>query len=133
MELHPLGNEFICPNPSVQVSRTLTCNVSGPYLIWSVSTKGNSPTTPTTHIFADLPSASNDPYSINGIVASLILKSSNIISSLLVIPDNYNLLPITIQCGESLSSSPVQLEYSLKSKGEITCMILKCPYLGKYS
>ena len=66
VELHPQGNEFICPSPSVQVSRTLTCNVSGTFLIWSVSIKGNSPSILT---FIKIPSASNDPYNINGIVA----------------------------------------------------------------
>ena len=124
VELHPEGYEFICPSPSVQVSRTLTCNVSGTFLIWSISTTGDSITT---HTFADLPSSSNVPYDIKGIVATLILKSSNILSSELVIPDNRNLLPITIQCKES-GSGAVPLEYSLKSKGEIACMILKCPY-----
>ena len=127
VELHPQGNEFICPSPSVQVSRTLTCNVSGTVLIWSVSIKGNSPSTLT---FSNIPSASNDPYNINGIVGSLILKSSNILSSKLVIPDNRNLLPITIQCKES-GSGAVPQEYSLKSKGEIACMILKFPYYGE--
>ena len=113
VELHPQGYELICPSPSVQVSRTLICNVSEQFLIWSVSTKGNSPTT---HTFADLPNTSNDPYNINGIVASLILKSSTILSSQLVIPDNHNLLPINIKCG--MFSSAVRLEYSLKSKGK---------------
>ena len=124
MELHPQGNEFICPSPSVQVSRTLTCNVSGTFLIWSVSIRGNSPTTLT---FSTIPASSNNPYNIDGIVATLILKSSNILSSQLVIPDNRNLLPITIQCEES-GRDAVPLEYSLKSKGEIACMILKYPY-----
>ena len=84
---------------------------------------GNSPTT---HTFTNnIPGDSNDPFYINGIVATLILKSSNFLSSQLVIPDNHNLLPITLQCGKS---GAVPLEYSLKSKGEIACMILKCQY-----
>ena len=116
VELHPQGNEFICPTPSVQVSRTLTCNVSGANLIWSVSIKGNSPISQI--FFTNIPSSSNAPYIYNGIVTTLILKSSNILSSQLVIPDNRNLLPITIQCKES-GSGAVPLEYSLKSKGEI--------------
>ena len=118
VELHPQGNEFICPSPSVQVSRTLTCNVSGTFLIWSVSIKGLSPTTQT---YTNIPASSNAPYNYNGIVTTLILKSSNILSSQLVIPDNRNLFPITIQCKQS-GSGAVPLEYSLKSKGEITCM-----------
>ena len=124
MELHPQGNEFICPSPSLQVSRTLTCNVSGTFLIWSVSTMSNSPITQT---FTTIQSSSNAAYNINGIVTTLILKSSTILSSQLVIPDNRNLLPITIQCKKS-GSGAVPLEYSLKSKGEIACMILKYPY-----
>ena len=120
VELHPQGNAFICPSPSVQVSITLTCNVSGTFVIWSVSIKGNAPETQT---FTNIPSSSNSPYNYNGIVTTLILKSSNILSSQLVIPDNRNLLPITIQCG-----SAIRLEYSLQFKGEIACMILKCPY-----
>ena len=52
VELHPQGIVFICPSPSVQVSRTLTCNVSGANLIWSVAIMGTSPTTLTS---ADLP------------------------------------------------------------------------------
>ena len=86
---------------------------------------GNSPITQS---FTNIPSSSDAPYNINGIVTTLILKSSNILSSQLVIPDNHNLLPIFIQCGESRSASAVRLKYSLKSKGEIACMILKCPY-----
>ena len=115
---------FICPSPSVQVSRTLTCNVSGTILKWYISIKGNSPITQT---FTNIPSSSNAPYNINGIITTLILKSSNILSSQLVIPDNRNLLPITIQCKES-GSGAVRLEYSLQFKGEIACMILKCQY-----
>ena len=127
VELHHQGIVFICPSPSVQVSRTLTCNVSGTYLIYYGL-----------YLFRVLHlqlsrllifQSCNAPYNINGIVASLILKPSNyILSSQLVIPDNHNLLPITIQCGESRSGSAVRLEYSLKSKGEIACMITKCPY-----
>ena len=115
VELNPQGIVFICPSPSVQVSRTLSCNVSGTHLIWSVSTKGNSLTS---HAFTIAPISSNDPYNIHGIVASLISKTSNFLSSELVIPNNHKLLPITIKCG-MFGSRAVRLEYSLKSKGEI--------------
>ena len=124
VELNPQGNEFICLSPSVQVSRTLSCNVSGTNLKWSVSIKGNSATT---HPFTTDPPSSNNPHNIGGIVASLISKTSNILSSELVIPDNHKLLPITIKCG-MFGSLAVLLEYSLKSKGEIACMIIECPY-----
>ena len=123
MELHPEGNEFICPSPSVQVSTTLTCNASGTVLRWSVSIKSNSPITQT---FINIQGGSNAPYNYNGIVTTLILKSSTILSSQLVIPSDHKLLPITIQCGESRSS--IGLNYSLKSKGENALMIIKCPY-----
>ena len=88
--------------------------------MWSVSTMSNSPITQT---FTTIQSSSNAPYNYNGIVTTLILKSSTILSSQLVIPDNRNLLPITIRCKKS-GSGAVPLEYSLKSKGEIACMIL---------
>jgi len=110
--LQPRGIELLCPNPE-SVSRTLVCNVTGSILRMDVSIRSG---TPQTVFYSSQQGSNNAPTNIHGVTTSILASSSTGLSAQLVLPDQRDLLPVSIEC--SNGQIDAILLYSLKYMGK---------------
>ena len=113
MVLQPRGVELLCPNPG-GVGRTLVCNVTGSIIMRiDVSVRGG---TSQTVFYTTSQGASNAPTTLQGVMVSVLTSSSSRLTAQLVLPDQVDLLPVSIECSDGRIDTV--LMYSLKYMGK---------------
>ena len=110
VELHPQGDDFLCFSSNSRVSRTITCSIDEPALVWYVSI-GRS-----ISISSPFRTGSSGGFSIGDIIrSSLISESNHSLSARLDILVSQNELPFIVSCNRSDNSEGAT--YSIKENG----------------